>query len=393
MTSAAEETLTYVYAVVRRAQAPHDALAGVTGVLGAPVRLLYEPAASGARGEPLPGGHGPAEGVLDEALVDDTDETEETEETDEAGASGRPGAVVFVVSPVPRRDFDEAALKDHFEDLEWLESVARAHHDVVQALAAHATVLPLRMATVYQDDARAGQALARRREAFAERLAGLEAHTEFGVKMYLLRSGTPRPGAEPAAEAPAQSPGKAYLRRRKAQHHAQEAAYDEARRAAETIEAAASPHASQRVRHAVQRGALTGPEENVLNDAYLVPDARAEAFRAAVTRAARDFPDVRVDVTGPWAPYSFVTPPDEADEAVGTPDETGHPPQEAHQAEGPSPSREPGYPPGAPHAPLGAPDRPGSPPGVRHEAPGPSAEPGHPPGVRHDPPDTRRSAS
>ncbi|MEI5010983.1 GvpL/GvpF family gas vesicle protein [Streptomyces sp. PmtA] len=39
---------------------------------------------------------------------------------------------------------------------------------------------------------------------------------------------------------------------------------------------------------------------------------RAEAFRDEVSRAADDLDGVRVELTGPWAPYSFATPPDTA---------------------------------------------------------------------------------
>ncbi|OKK22901.1 hypothetical protein AMK16_01160 [Streptomyces sp. CB00455] len=220
--------------------------------------------------------------------------------------------IAFATSRVPGHDFNESALKTHFEDLEWLEDVARAHHDVVQALSTHTTVLPLRMATVYQDDDRAGQALVEQYDAFAERLSQLTGHTEFGVKIYLAPTTAP-PGADGTAgdadTGGATTPGKAYLQRRKAQHHAQEAVYGQAQRAAESVEAIAARYASQRVRHPTQRGALTGPAENVLNDAYLVPDAYAQQFRAAVEGAAGVFDGVSVEVTGPWAPYSFAMPP------------------------------------------------------------------------------------
>ncbi|EFL13179.1 GvpL/GvpF family gas vesicle protein [Streptomyces sp. C] len=64
------------------------------------------------------------------------------------------------------------------------------------------------------------------------------------------------------------------------------------------------------MRHPAQTGPLAGGDtgENVLNDAYLVPDGEADAFRAAVRHAADDLPGVRVELTGPWAPYSFAVP-------------------------------------------------------------------------------------
>ncbi|MGW6360670.1 GvpL/GvpF family gas vesicle protein [Streptomyces sp. NPDC055092] len=49
---------------------------------------------------------------------------------------------MLVVSHVRAQDFQEDALKQHLEDLEWLKAVARAHHGVIEALAAHTTVLP-----------------------------------------------------------------------------------------------------------------------------------------------------------------------------------------------------------------------------------------------------------
>ncbi|WP_046778341.1 GvpL/GvpF family gas vesicle protein [Streptomyces yangpuensis] len=265
-------TLTYVYAVTRQTEHLTDVVSGLRGIDAAPVTLLAD--TSDAASDPL----------------------------------------AFVVSPVSHRDFNETALKTHFEDLRWLENVARAHHDVVQAVAAAATVLPLRMATVYQDDTRARQALGGQRRTFTQRLAALEAHTEYGVKIYL-----PPPAASTAGEpsgevgtAPPTTPGKAYLQRRRIQHHAREKVYEQAQLAAATIEAIAARFTSQRIRHAPQSGALSGPQENVLNDAYLIADEHAQQFRAAMTDAARDFPDIRIEVTGPWAPYSFAMAPADA---------------------------------------------------------------------------------
>ncbi|WP_329112692.1 GvpL/GvpF family gas vesicle protein [Streptomyces sp. NBC_01353] len=282
--NAQHDALTYVYAVVRQTEPLREALTHLRGIGEAPVRLLGHPA--------------------------------DPADTSDAG----PALLSFVISAVPQRDFNEAALKDHFEDLEWLENVARAHHDVVQAVAAHATILPLRMATVYQDDSRARQALVAQRHTFAERLAQLASHTEFGVKIYLP---APASGSDPEAPAgsdqaaaAATTPGKAYLQHRRAQHHAREAIYRQAQGAAETIEALAARHAAQRVRHAPQRGTLAGAQENVLNDAYLIPDEQTDQFRAAIARAAQDFPEIRIEVTGPWAPYSFAMPPPETPAAA-----------------------------------------------------------------------------
>ncbi|MFJ3161288.1 GvpL/GvpF family gas vesicle protein [Streptomyces kanasensis] len=275
MTNPYVDTLTYVYAVARHTGTAAGSRTGLRGLGGAPVVLLTGPS-----------------------------------------AAGRSAPLVLAASPVPERDFNERALKKHLEDLEWLEDTARTHNDVVQALALHTTVLPLRLATVYEDDDRARQALAAQHDTFAERIALLDAHMEYGVKIYLKPAAAPAGPGVGSGTAPPVSPGKAYLRQRRAQHTAREAVYEQAQEAAATIEAVASRYASGRVRHPPQRGALTGPAENVLNDAYLVPDGRAAGFRADVEEAVRAFRDIHVEVTGPWAPYSFAMPPSQGDRPV-----------------------------------------------------------------------------
>ncbi|WP_225101776.1 GvpL/GvpF family gas vesicle protein [Streptomyces sp. CoH27] len=267
------DVLTYAYAVVRVAEGLQEAAAPLRGVAGAPV-----------------------------GLVTDTGD-------DQMG---------LVVSHVPAQDFREDALKRHLEDLEWLEAVARAHHGVIEALAECTTVLPLRLATVYLDDQRAREVLEAGWTVFAERLARLSEHVEWGVKIYVEPSAVPAAPAVPAADL---TPGRAYLRNRRQQQSVRDTVYQAAQKAAERVEAAGRKHASDRVRHRVQQGFLAevagsaagaGAGENVVNDAYLVPLKRCDDFLADVTRAAEGLDGVRIEATGPWAPYSFAMPPGEA---------------------------------------------------------------------------------
>ncbi|MGO4631413.1 GvpL/GvpF family gas vesicle protein [Streptomyces sp. 2RAF24] len=281
-----DEGLTYVYAVARDTSALREVLSGLHGISGAPVYLLGE----------------------NEAKAD-------------AGtAPDHPDIVAFVAGRVSGQEFDEPTLKRRFEDLEWLEGVARAHHEVVQTIAAHDTVLPLRMATVYQNDDRARQALAAQRSVFAERLSLLRGRSEWGVKLYVTPGQAPAGGGEPpgTTDAAPLSPGKAYLRSRRAQHSERETRYKRAERVAQRVEDLAARFTRYRVRHPAQRGELaSGPEENVLNDAYLVAADQAEEFRKALAGTVDDAAGVRIEVTGPWAPYSFAMPPPATSPAPG----------------------------------------------------------------------------
>ncbi|MGW3404019.1 GvpL/GvpF family gas vesicle protein [Streptomyces zhihengii] len=267
------DSVVYAYAVVRAADGVGAAAGALAGVAGGPVRLT---------------------------------------------AGSRDPAVLLAVGDVPAADFREEALRRRLEELEWLETVARAHHAVVEALAAVTTVLPLRLATVYVDEAGARAALDEGARAFAERLSLLAGHREWGVKVYADPSAAPPP---PAPAADGLSPGRSYLRQRREQRSGREEVYRDARTAAGRVEEAALRYAAGRARHRVQQGTLAGAAgENVLNDAFLVADDRTEAFRADVAGAAQGLTGVRVEVTGPWAPYSFAVPAEGTGDAEGAED-------------------------------------------------------------------------
>ncbi|WP_367125947.1 GvpL/GvpF family gas vesicle protein [Streptomyces phytohabitans] len=223
-----------------------------------------------------------------------------------------------VVCDVPEAAYGERALRARLEDLGELEELARAHHSVVESLARGATVLPLRLATVYLDDVRVAAMLRDAGPELAALLGRLEGRVEWGVKVYADPSaaaspsaGTTRPDTPdaPAPEAPAESPGRAYLRQRRAQRTARDEAHRTAQEAVRRALAAAAEYAEDRVTHRPQQGELaTGSGQNLANEAFLVARDRSEEFRAAVEEADRGLPGVRIEVTGPWAPYSFATP-------------------------------------------------------------------------------------
>ncbi|MEU6511512.1 GvpL/GvpF family gas vesicle protein [Streptomyces sp. NPDC046942] len=220
------------------------------------------------------------------------------------------GAVAAAVSAVPRNEFSEAALKVNLEDLRWLEATARAHNLVIESLTEHTTVLPLRLATVYVDEHRVREMLREHESDFTTLLDRLTDHMEWGVKVYaeVPRQAPPAPSSAggPADET---DPGRAYLRSRRHQRQAREDVWRLAEEAVQRTEYQARGLAVQHTRHRPQQGGLAQvPGENVANDAYLVPRRLADEFRNRMLHAADGLQGVRVEVTGPWAPYSFTAP-------------------------------------------------------------------------------------
>ncbi|MGW7054372.1 GvpL/GvpF family gas vesicle protein [Streptomyces sp. NPDC054887] len=257
--SATSATVTYVYGVAAPRDGLREAVASLRGVADAPVRLV-------------------------------------------TGEAGGPAAIA---GDVPARDFEAAPLAAHFEDLTWLEAVARAHHGVIDAVAAGGTVLPLRLATIYRDDDRVRAMLTADRTAFERRLARLAGSVEWGVKVYFAPPPEPAAATPPASGAEL-SPGRAYLRSRHRERDTRQDAIRAAAESAQRVEAAARAHAVEQARHRPQQGPLAGGSgDNIVNDAYLVPREGAEDFRLAVERAAAESGAIRVEITGPWAPYSF----------------------------------------------------------------------------------------
>ncbi|OEV05779.1 GvpL/GvpF family gas vesicle protein [Streptomyces oceani] len=220
-----------------------------------------------------------------------------------------------LVSSVAEERYDETGLAAQLEDLARVEVVARRHHAVVEAAYQHAYVLPMRLATLCRDDDRVAGMLDERGAEFRALLNRLTGRAEWGVKVYADPSAAEEPApATPARagrEPPDPRPGRAYLRQRRTQRDGRR----EARRAAESVALRVSDTAAALavagMAHRPQQGELaTGPGENIANDAYLVETERAGDFAAKLHRLAEESPGVRIEVTGPWAPYSFATPSD-----------------------------------------------------------------------------------
>lgn len=237
---------------------------------------------------------------------------EEAETAAPTGVAGEPvrtivsGDLTAIVGSVPMDVFGEEPLRRNFEDLDWLEATARAHDAVVSAVVRRGPAVPLRLATVFRDDERVRELLDERRADFAAALELVSGRTEWGVRAYGDRAVLTAAVAEAKAEAGTMTPGAAYLARRRAQLSAQE-----------TVERDAAERASQVHERLLRRAAagrcqpLTDPAVSgrrdwmVLNGTYLVDDDRTEDFTATVNALGAEFPGIRLELTGPWPPYSF----------------------------------------------------------------------------------------
>ncbi|GIH20739.1 GvpL/GvpF family gas vesicle protein [Rugosimonospora africana] len=244
----------------------------------------------------------------------------------------RAAGLTAIVSTVDLGEFGEQPLARNLENVQWLETVARAHHRVVETVGRRGAVIPTRLATIYRDDRCVAAMLTERRADFAAALDRVTGRTEWGVKAYASaakasasrsyasRSYASRSYASAGSAAGAARsetaaagagahdarPGTRYLRQRRAQLSGR----DEARQAtvanAEAIHRALAQKADADRRHPAQAPGLSGRTDwMVLNGTYLVSEDLGTRFADAVAALARRYPDLELELTGPWPPYSF----------------------------------------------------------------------------------------
>jgi hypothetical protein len=220
-----------------------------------------------------------------------------------AGLRGIDGAAV---STVPYRalaaatsPLERGALRPTAENV-W------RHEAIVEALLPQGPALPVRFGTVLADASAVADALAARYDVLTADLARLGDKVEFGLNVLWDPPITPgedlAPGSGAAVEA--QGRGARYLRARLAAHRREAAMRERARSLARELDRDLSVHALER------RCTLLPTPRLAVRAAYLVEPGRVPAFRDAFAQLDRAHPALRVLLSGPWPPYSFVTPPE-----------------------------------------------------------------------------------
>lgn len=213
------------------------------------------------------------------------------------------GASLWVIgSEVPLEQYGGEALERTLQDLERVAPIAVAHEAVVSHFSGRrgATVVPMKLFTMFSTIDRAVAETAKRRgeiRAVVRRISGCD---EWGVRI------TRRPMAHPAPQRPVRpATGAAFLAARKA-------ARDEAREAVRSVidGAEGAYRALEPLARAARRreGAPEGAVAPLLDAAFLVPRAGRARFRAAAARFARAGEGAGFDLilTGPWPAYNFV---------------------------------------------------------------------------------------
>ena len=187
-----------------------------------------------------------------------------------------------LASDVSPAEFGEAAVRANLENIDWLDEIAREHHYVIDAAARLFPLLPVRLATVYPGDADLQAALAEQGGRLRETLRRVGGRVEWGVKA------TARPAADRESMAAAVN-------------------------GAQAVHAGLTAKAAATRLHPARSRLSGAGQPTLLNAAYLLDAADGVSFTAAVAGQATSHPELRVDLTGPWPPYSFADNDDSGD--------------------------------------------------------------------------------
>jgi Gas vesicle synthesis protein GvpL/GvpF len=226
------------------------------------------------------------------------------------------GGLAVLTGHVPAAQFTAEPLREHLNDLAWLEEVARAHEAVLEQAFATATIVPLRLCTLYETQDGARRMLEREQATLRralDRLAGLQ---EWGVKLIVdpgLLAAAARAASSQSAtyeqELEQRTGGGAYMLRRRFERHVRECTDALAAEVAESVHGSLADWAIDAVTRPAQNRDLSGHQgEMLLNGAYLLDARRTDDLRALVTDLEERHRDLgaRIELTGPWPPFNFV---------------------------------------------------------------------------------------
>ena len=182
------------------------------------------------------------------------------------------------------------------------ELAVRHEHVLESFLVAGLNVLPFQFGTLCASDSDVSRLLEAREAALTTALVAVDGKLEVGVRISVDPDRVRESLLEQDddlrrrhAELETLTPGAAHLRRKQLDRHLSERVSIEAARATAALHSDLTFHAA-----AARPGA------------YLVPQGDVDAFIERAQATAREL-GLRIDVTGPWPPYSFAALEGDAD--------------------------------------------------------------------------------
>ena len=221
-----------------------------------------------------------------------------------------------LASQVPRATYSEENLAEHLTDATWTAIRAMRHETVLEYVAKRATVVPLRFGTIYLERSGVEQMLAGKSSELESLIEQLHGREEWGVNVYcdravLLSSITSvspvlRDLVQRAEQAP---PGQSYLMQKKIEALKVDESRAAVNRIVDQIEARLKEQSDDARRLRILKVETTEHGELKAKFAFLIERGEFDKFKDAAEKLAQEHQaaGVRLELTGPWPVYNFLT--------------------------------------------------------------------------------------
>ena len=202
--------------------------------------------------------------------------------------------VVCWVSRVSADAFGEN-LARNMENLEWLAEAGVAHQRVIAAIAQESEILPARFGTVFRTEASLRKHVRGRARELKRDFERVKDAEEWGVKVFAL---------EPAVRLPEVRSGRDYLKAKAALLPKRRPRSDTSNQIAEFEQALRRVSAET-----AAIGIVSGGQRGLtFQTSLLVKRANRKKFESVLKRFSDSWAAARrIECTGPWPPYSFVS--------------------------------------------------------------------------------------
>lgn len=237
-----------------------------------------------------------------------------------AGVDGAPvehvqvGELDAIVSRLDAQRFGASAVEERLRDLDWLAGVGAAHEGVVTWFVDRGDILPVRMLTLFSTPQALRDHVLERTGQLTRELEALAGRREWDLKVtcdpVLLRQKLGELSEAVARldeEMAAAAPGRRYLLDRKREKLVNSEVSQAARHLGASVVEAAAVHAERQLRIPPPEGAAG--ETLAANVAFLVQRTNEDALRESVAAEQERVEGLggQVSLTGPWAPYRFLS--------------------------------------------------------------------------------------
>lgn len=203
--------------------------------------------------------------------------------------------VVAWISRVPAEEYEDN-LARNMENLDWLASASVAHQRAVETIAKHADILPARFGTVFRTDDSLRHHLAERLEDIEKDFKRVVGTDEWGVKVFVAPRETAK--MENVRSGKDYLLAKASLLPQNRTRRQDDAEFAEFQKALEVLAEDAAPS-----------GKVSGGQRGVaFQVSLLVKRANRKKLESVLKKFSQRWANTyRIECTGPWPPYSFVS--------------------------------------------------------------------------------------